>query len=143
RGERRQCGLERRREALRERRLRDLVHSGRLLASPASGLGSEPVERRRARDPEQPGAWAAATWIETVPDTQRLLERLAGEILGENAVAREVDEVAVDVVEVRLRGGGEARSFGGPPPKPRERHGLHASSTPPLVPASPGRSIRK
>ena len=42
--------------------------------------------------------------VEAVPEPQRPLERLAGEILGDEAVAREPDEVAVDVVEVALGG---------------------------------------
>ena len=40
---------------------------GRLLAPPAARLGAEPVERRRPRDPEQPGPGAAATAGRTAP----------------------------------------------------------------------------
>ena len=60
------------------------------------------VERDGARNLAEPGALRAAARVVAVPEPQRALERLAGEVLGEEAVAGEPDEVAVDVVEVAL-----------------------------------------
>ena len=104
-----------------------------LLAAAPPLLGAEPVERGRAGDLAEPGAGARASRVEAPPELQRLLERLGGEILGERRVARQVDEVAVDVVEVRLRRRREARRAGGLGASSREReasspaHGVYAA----------------
>ena len=45
-----------------------------------------------------------AVGVEAVPEPQRALERDGGEILGGEPVRREPRQVAVHVVEVRLRG---------------------------------------
>src|SRR5207302_6287350 len=86
-----------------------LLFGGELLAPPASRLRAEVVERGAARDHAQPGARRGTTRVEATPRAQRALERLAGEILGERRVAREDEQVAVDVVEVSLGDRGEAR----------------------------------
>ena len=74
------------------------------------------VEGDRARDLAEPGALRAAARVVAVPEAQRALERLAREILGEEAVAGEPDEVAVDVVEVALGGLCEAVHTAHTPP---------------------------
>ena len=79
-----------------------LVRRGELLAPRAAALGAEVVERDGARDLAEPGPRRAARGVEAVPEPQRALERLAGQVLGDAAVAGEPGEVAVDVVEVRL-----------------------------------------
>ena len=60
------------------------------------------VERTGARDRKQPAARTGAAGVEAVALLPRPLERVGGEILGERAVAGQVDEIAVDVAEVRL-----------------------------------------
>ena len=67
RGERRECRLERGREALDERLVDPLGERRRLLPLPASRLCSEPVERRGAGNAEQPGARASAVAGRTAP----------------------------------------------------------------------------
>ena len=81
----------------------------RAFAPPPALLGAEPVERGRAGDVQQPGARGAAARVEARPEPQRLLEGLAREILGERAVACQVEQVAVHVVQVLLRDGCEGR----------------------------------
>ena len=51
---------------------------------------------------EQPAARAGTPRVEAVALLPGPLEGVGGEILGQCAVAREVDEVAVDVAEMRL-----------------------------------------
>ena len=102
-------GLELGREAFEQPLLVALGHRGDLLAARAALLGAEVVERRRPRDLAEPGAGRAALRVEPVPEPERPLERLAGQILGREPVAGEPDEVGVDVVEVAL--GGFARSW--------------------------------
>ena len=76
------------RETLREAGVEALVRSRELLAAAAAALGAEVVERDRARDLAEPGASGAALRVEAVPQPQRALERLAGQILRGSAVAR-------------------------------------------------------
>src|SRR4051812_40619885 len=97
-----QAGLELGREALGEPGLERLGHGGELLPAHAALLGAEVVERDRARDLAEPGAGRAALGIEAVPQPQRPLECLGGEILGDEPVAGEPGQVAVHVVEVPL-----------------------------------------
>ena len=66
------------------------------------------VERDGARDLAEPGAGGAAVGVEAVPEPQRALERLAGEVVRGRPVACEPGEVAVDVVEVRFGSLGES-----------------------------------
>src|SRR5436305_3235733 len=101
-GERAQRGLERGREALGDALLEPLRHRGELLAPGAAPLAAEVVERDRARDLAEPCARRSARRVVAVPEPERALERLAGEVLGDEAVAGEPGEVAVDVVEVPL-----------------------------------------
>ena len=115
-GQRAQRRLEVGREPLDEPLLDPLGLGGELLAPRAPALGAEVVERDRARDLAEPGARRAAVGVEAVPEAQRALERLAGEILGGRPVAREPGEVAVDVVEVRLGGLGERHLSSHTPP---------------------------
>ena len=75
-------------------------------------LGAEPVERGRARDREQPGPRRSAARVELPPAPERGLERLARQVLGEGPVLRQVEQVAVDVVEQLLGDGGERRRRG-------------------------------
>ena len=80
---------------------------GSLFAPVAPGLRPEPVEGGRARDPEQPGPGAAAAWVEPRPLAEGLLERGPCQVVGERAVAGQVEQVAEDVVEMPLGGIGE------------------------------------
>ena len=111
-GERAQGGFEVGREPFDEALLDPVVLGGELLAPRAPALGAEVVERDRARDLAEPGAGGAAVRVEAVPEPQRPLERLAGEVVGGGAVAGEPGEVAVDVVEVRPRRPGRRSSHG-------------------------------
>src|SRR5581483_2948034 len=110
------------------------------LATPAPLLGPEVVERRRAREVEEPGPRAAAPRVEPAPLPERLLERLGGQVLGSAAVPGQVDEVAVDVVEVALDGGFEARHLrehrhaGYTPPAAHRSHGAHGRLVDPVAP---------
>src|SRR5262249_53471624 len=79
-----------------------------LFAVKAPPLGPEVVERDRPRDLAEPGARRAAALVEAVPEPKRALERLPGEVLGEEPVAREPGEVAVHVVEGALGRLGES-----------------------------------
>ena len=72
------------------------------LTGAAPALGAQVIERARAGDREQPAARACAARVEAVALAPGALERVGREVLGERAVAREVDEVAVDVAEMRL-----------------------------------------
>ena len=94
-------------EAFREALVDAVGCRGELLAAHAPALGAEVVERDRARDLAEPGAGGAAVGVEAVPEPERPLERLAGQVVGGGPVAREPGEVAVDVVEVRFGGLGE------------------------------------
>ena len=80
--ERAQGGLEVGREPFDEALLDPVVLGGELLAARAPALGAEVVERDRARDLAEPGAGGAAVGVEAVPEPQRPLERLAGEVVG-------------------------------------------------------------
>src|SRR5439155_12308579 len=92
---------------------------GMLFAAKAPALGTEVVERDSPRELAEPGPRRAAPLVEAMPEAEGTLERLGGEVLGDEAVAREPGEVAVDVVEV---------AFG------RLREGCHFRDTP-LCPA--------
>jgi hypothetical protein len=94
--------VELRREALGEDGLLEvqLVAAVRLLAPLPPGLGPEPVDGGRVRDAAEPGAGRAAARVVAPPAAEGPLERLRGEILRRRAVAREIDEIAVDGVEV-------------------------------------------
>src|SRR5207253_5156056 len=117
-GQAEQRGLELGREPFGNALLEDLGHRYELLALHAPPLGAEVVERDRARDLAEPGADRPAPLVEAVPEPQRALERLAGEILGGEAVAGEPGEVPVDVVQVRLGRLREARHAVYTPPGP-------------------------
>src|SRR5439155_7960580 len=91
---RREPDLRRRRLSLRFRR-----HS---LAAPAPLLGAEVVESNAAGNRAEPGARGCASGIEPAPRAQRAFEGLGGEVFGRRGVAREDEQVAVDVVEVAL-----------------------------------------
>src|SRR5689334_15126365 len=54
-----------------------LGHGGELLSPCAATLGAKVVERRRARDLEEPRARRAALRVEAVPEPERALEGLA------------------------------------------------------------------
>src|SRR5579859_301576 len=97
-----QGALELRRQSLGEDGLLEerLVARVRLLSALAPGLGAEPVDGRGMGDAAKPCARRAAAGIEAPPAPERALERLGREILRSRAVAREVDEVAVDGVEM-------------------------------------------
>src|SRR5581483_5717914 len=114
-GERAERGLELRREAVRQRLLVSLRDGGALLPPQPAALGAEVVERDRAGELAEPGAWRAAALVEAVPEPQAALERLRGEVLGHEPVAREPGEVAVDVVEVPLGGLREGHACHTPP----------------------------
>src|SRR5947209_8315816 len=120
--QRTESGLQVGGEPFGEALLVTLGHGGELLAPRAPPLRAEVVERGRARDLEEPGAGRAALGVEAVPEPQRALERLAREVGGRGAVAREPGQVAVHVVQVllcRLREGHLARST---PPGGRASH---------------------
>src|SRR4051812_1110327 len=101
-----ECAVERGGEALGEARLLGLrqLARERVLAADASSLGPEMVERDRAGELAEPGPGAAAGLVEAVPEADGALEGLGGQILREAAVAGQVGEVAVDVVQVLRRG---------------------------------------
>ena len=147
------------REALDEALVDPLGRRGELLAPGAPALGAEVVERDGARDLAEPGAGGAALRVEAVPEPQRALERLAGQVLGRRPVAGEPGEVAVDVVEVPLGGlreghppvttppGGRRHTFvpdTGSDPGQTPRHGRPAPSRAPRrsrrVRSTPGTS---
>ena len=92
--------LQDRRQPFDEVRFVRLRLGGRLLAPPAPRLGPEPVERRCASDSEQPGTRAGAAGVEAAPLAERLLERRAREIVRKRPVARQVEQVTEDVVEM-------------------------------------------
>ena len=102
-----------------------------LLAPSAPRLGAKPVEGRRARDPEQPGAGAAPSGVETRPPAQRLFERRTGEVVRERSVAGQIEQVAEHVVEVALGRVGERRWRLGASRCAGECHRVHDRSTPP------------
>src|SRR5581483_11049294 len=79
------------------------------LAAPAAFLRTKVVESRRPGDAQQPGVDGAAPRIEAPPVAERLLERLGGEVLRYRPVPRQVDEIAVNVVEMALDRGREGR----------------------------------
>src|SRR3954454_22301777 len=80
------------------------MRSGELLAARGTPRGAKVVERDGARDLAEPCPRRAACRVEAVPQTERTLERDAGQLLCGITVGREPREVAVDVVEVGLRG---------------------------------------
>ena len=82
-------------------------HRRPLLAPAPALLRPEPVERSRAGDLAEPGAGAAAARVEPAPVLERLLERVGGQVLGQRAVAGQVDEIGVHVVEMLLCGRGK------------------------------------
>jgi len=112
--------------------------SGELLPPGPAALRAEVVERDGARDLAEPGARRAAPRVEPVPEAQRALERLAGQVLGREAVSGEPGEIAVDVVEVRLGRLREARHTSYTPPWPG--HVTPSVPGPPDADASRGQS---
>src|SRR3954452_1386639 len=102
RGQAPDSSVELRRQALGEDGLLEqvLVSGVALLAPLPPSLGPEPVDRGGVSDAAEPGAGRTAARIEAAPAAEGPLERLRREILRGRAVAREVDEVAVDGVEV-------------------------------------------
>src|SRR5438477_10197272 len=105
-----------------------------ILPPSAARLRAEPVDRDVVRDLAQPRARRASARVEATPRAERLLECLGGEILGGRAVAGEVDEVAVDRVELLGDDLGEAGSCaepGGSVERGRSRvHALLYGATP-------------
>ena len=95
---------------------------------------------RRSSERNQSSAVVRAIWQSHVralprgrrsaPEPQRLLERVRGEVLGERAVAGQIDEIAVHVVEVLLCGRSK-RGRQGRLASCRKGHRLHTVSTPP------------
>ena len=79
-----------------------LALRGEPLARAAALLGTQVVERTGARDREQPAARARAARVEAIAPLPGPLERVGREILGQRAVAGEVDEIAMNVAEMRL-----------------------------------------
>src|SRR5581483_11028234 len=122
RAERRECGLEVGREPLGETLLDALLARRELLASCAPAFGAEVVERHRPRDLAEPGAGGAAGGVEPMPEPQRALERLGGQLLRDEAVGGEPGEVAVHVVEVRLGGLREGHLHTFTPPRRPSSH---------------------
>ena len=124
--------LELRRQAVGEDGLLEqrLVADVALLAPLAPGLGPEPVDGGGVRDAAEPRARRAAARVEAAPAAERPLEGLRREILRRRPVAGEVDEVAVDGVEV-LRDDvreGRCRHPGGRADSCRQRvHSLHTA----------------
>src|SRR5262245_51466725 len=99
--------LERRRVALAEipldrSRLQQRV---RPLTLSAPLLGTEVVEGGRAREREQPGFRRPSPRIEAPQAAERPLEGLGREVLGDRAVAGQVEQVAEHPVEVLLADG--------------------------------------
>src|SRR5581483_3208749 len=128
-GEARERPVELGAEAFERRVLVTVGDRSRLLAPPAPLLGAEPVEPDRAG--------AASSGIEAAPQPQRLLEGVTRQVLRERGVAAEVEQVAVDVVEVLLGHGREGRPRAESLLSGRvERHGVHALITPHVPPAS-------
>src|SRR5688572_13164956 len=101
RGQRLQAFLQLGGEALSERVrvATTLRRLGTLLALPAPRIGAKPVERSRARDSEKPSARRTSAGIEPPPLLERGLERLARQVLCDRPVLRQIEEVAIDVVE--------------------------------------------
>ena len=96
----------------------------------AALLGTKVVERRRAGDLTQPGPGAAAAGVEPPPRPERLLERLAGEILRQRAIPGQEQQIAVHGVELRL-GHGRKRRPVDREARQRRRHRVHDAHTPP------------
>ena len=111
------CELEQSRVELGREPLERLVRRVARLGRPRSLLAPSPCGCRRGTGPSAVERAIARSQVRAVPryrvelppPAKRGLERLAGEILGERSVLREVEEVAVDVVEERLGDGGERR----------------------------------
>src|SRR5579872_5139538 len=120
------------REPFRERLVVAFRHGRKLLAAHAAPFGAEVIERDGARDLTEPRARRSPPLVEAVPQPQGALERLSGQVFGDEAVAGEPGEVPVNVVEVplsRLREGGHTCTT---PPGPRHvtptAHGGRAAS---------------
>src|SRR5205823_12463204 len=96
-----------------------------LLSARPPAFGAKVVEGDGARHLAEPCALGAPAGVEPVPEPQRALERLAGEVLGRRPVTGEPREVPVDVVEMGLG-------------CLRERH-LTRSTPPPGVLSHPAR----
>ena len=110
-----------------------LVAGVRLLAPLAPGLGAEPVDGGGVCDPAKPGTRRASTRIEAAPALESPLERLGREILRRSAVTREVDEVAVDGVEMLRDDVRERRSADHTGRADGCRQGVHAPHTAPTL----------
>jgi len=84
-----------------------------LLAPTAALFAAKVIESGRSCDLAEPSALGAAGGVEAVPEPDGALERLGRKILSGLRVAREVEDVAVDVVEMPSGGVGErARHLG-------------------------------
>src|SRR5205085_6048501 len=77
---------------------------------------------RRARDLAQPGAGAPPGRVEPGPRTKSSLERLGGQFLRGRAVAGQVDEIAVDVVQMLLGNRGKPGHVVNTPPGALSSH---------------------
>src|SRR3989442_15990026 len=86
---RRQSGQRRLQVARAERRLLRLGQVARVALLPAapSLLGTEMIERRRARNPAEPGARRPPSGIEAPPEAECLLEGLPREVFRHSPVA--------------------------------------------------------
>ena len=90
----------------------------RRLPPQAPLLGAKVVERRRARHLAEPRLHAPLARVVAAPEAKRALEDVTGQLLGQAAVARHVDEVGQDVLQMVFRRSGE---------------GGHAVHTPPAA----------
>ena len=109
--------LELGREPFDERLLVAVGNGGQLLATAPAALGAEVVERDRPRHLAEPGPRRAACRVEPVPEPQRALERLGGEVLGGEPVAGEP-----------RRGSRRRRPGGARRPARRSSHPLYAAA---------------
>jgi hypothetical protein len=81
---------------------RRLVEGEPLFAPPAAGVGPEVVERGRASDAAEPGDRRRPSRVVAPPLLERLLERGAGQVVGEAGVGSEHEQVAIDLVQAVL-----------------------------------------
>src|SRR5439155_21913980 len=102
-------------EPLRERLLVAVRDRGPFFAAQAPALGAEVVECDRAGELAEPRPRRAAPLVKAVPEAEGALEGLRREVLGDEAVAGEPGDVAVDVVEVPLGRLREAHAWHTPP----------------------------
>jgi hypothetical protein len=115
---------------------RALGGSGSLLSLSTSRIRPEPVEGGRPCDREQPRARCPPPRVEPPPLLERGLEGLAREVLRDGPVLRQVQQVAVHVVEELFRHRRERRSRRLERTRGVDCHCMHAPCTSP-----PGRHV--